>query len=70
MILPETIAVMLERAAARRNTKFDVLAAQILVGVVARSSIDKPPMLDHACDLADEYEHRKAREAATAQAGV
>jgi hypothetical protein len=70
VILPESVAALLERAAARRGAGFEILAARILIGVVARGSIDKPSTLDHACDLADDYEHRKAREAATAAQAV
>jgi hypothetical protein len=62
--LPAPAVELLELAAKRRRISASALMAQIIVGVLMRGSIDKPPDVDHAIALCSDY--LKKRETAEA----
>jgi hypothetical protein len=53
--LPGPTFKQLELAAQRRRMSSSALIAQILIGVLTRGSIDKPPTVDHAVELSLDY---------------
>jgi hypothetical protein len=57
--LPDPVAKLVDAAAARRNLSSPELVAAIVVGVVTRSSIDRPPDIDHAIELCADYQKKR-----------
>jgi hypothetical protein len=59
--LSPAVASLLEKAAARRKVSPPQLLAQIVVGVLTRSTIDKPPNVGRAIELCANYLKKQKR---------
>jgi hypothetical protein len=56
LTLVEPVARLLAAAAARRTVSAEDLAGAILTGVLTRGSVDRPPSVDRALEMAKDYE--------------